>query len=62
MYLHTFGEKENGSILEEPFEGKNLSKLNLCDDGECPESEAHLENDDSSIWVFVSVSRCRMSG
>ncbi|KAJ7341372.1 hypothetical protein JRQ81_005391 [Phrynocephalus forsythii] len=33
MYLHTFGEKENGSVLEEPFEGKHLSKLNLCDDG-----------------------------
>ncbi|XP_053105726.1 scavenger receptor class A member 5 isoform X2 [Hemicordylus capensis] len=33
MYLHTFGERENGSIFEEPFDGKNLSKLNLCDDG-----------------------------
>ncbi|XP_063156444.1 scavenger receptor class A member 5 [Candoia aspera] len=33
MYLHTLGERENGSILEEPFDGKNLSKLNLCDDG-----------------------------
>ncbi|NXE57250.1 SCAR5 protein, partial [Casuarius casuarius] len=33
MYLHTFGERENGSIFEEPFEGRNLSKLNLCEDG-----------------------------
>ncbi|XP_061845762.1 scavenger receptor class A member 5 isoform X1 [Colius striatus] len=33
MYLHTFSERENGSIFEEPFEGRNLSKLNLCEDG-----------------------------
>ncbi|XP_038607304.1 scavenger receptor class A member 5 isoform X1 [Tachyglossus aculeatus] len=33
MYLHTFGDRENGSIFEEPFEGRNLSKLNLCEDG-----------------------------
>nr|XP_047935364.1 scavenger receptor class A member 5 isoform X1 [Anser cygnoides] len=33
MYLHTFGERENGSTFEEPFEGRNLSKLNLCEDG-----------------------------
>ncbi|XP_059583931.1 scavenger receptor class A member 5 isoform X1 [Alligator mississippiensis] len=32
MYLHTFGERENGSVFEEPFEGQNLSKLNLCED------------------------------
>ncbi|KAK4825338.1 hypothetical protein QYF61_026857 [Mycteria americana] len=32
MYLHTFNERENGSIFEEPFEGRNLSKLNLCED------------------------------
>lgn len=35
MYLHTFSERENGSIFEEPFEGRSLSKLNLCEDGEC---------------------------
>ena len=34
MYLHTFSERENGSVFEEPFEGRNLSKLNLCEDGE----------------------------
>lgn len=34
MYLHTFNERENGSVFEEPFEGRNLSKLNLCEDGE----------------------------
>ncbi|XP_025897018.1 scavenger receptor class A member 5 [Nothoprocta perdicaria] len=32
MYLHTFGERESGSIFEEPFEGRSLSKLNLCED------------------------------
>ncbi|NWT99970.1 SCAR5 protein, partial [Urocynchramus pylzowi] len=30
--LHTFSERENGSVLEEPFEGRSLSKLNLCED------------------------------
>ncbi|NXQ87663.1 SCAR5 protein, partial [Nyctibius grandis] len=33
MYLRTFNERENGSVFEEPFEGRNLSKLNLCEDG-----------------------------
>ncbi|XP_054239598.1 scavenger receptor class A member 5 [Indicator indicator] len=33
MYLHTFNDRENGSIFEESFEGRNLSKLNLCEDG-----------------------------
>ncbi|KAM9383117.1 scavenger receptor class A member 5 isoform 2-T2 [Phaethornis superciliosus] len=32
MYLHTFSERENSSSFEEPFEGRNLSKLNLCED------------------------------
>ncbi|NXH28928.1 SCAR5 protein, partial [Myiagra hebetior] len=31
VYLHTFSERENGSVLEEPFEGRSLSKLNLCE-------------------------------
>ncbi|KAG9469331.1 hypothetical protein GDO78_020810, partial [Eleutherodactylus coqui] len=34
MYLHTFDEKENGSVFEESFDGKNLSKMNLCEG--CP--------------------------
>ncbi|XP_053316589.1 scavenger receptor class A member 5 [Spea bombifrons] len=34
MYLHTFDEKENGSVFEESFDGKNLSKMNLCES--CP--------------------------
>ncbi|XP_030920878.1 scavenger receptor class A member 5 [Geospiza fortis] len=29
--LHTFSERENGSVLEEPLEGRSLSKLNLCE-------------------------------
>ncbi|NWR00481.1 SCAR5 protein, partial [Paradoxornis webbianus] len=32
VYLHTFSERENGSVLEEPLEGRSLSKLNLCED------------------------------
>ncbi|XP_064002880.1 scavenger receptor class A member 5 isoform X2 [Pogoniulus pusillus] len=33
MYLHTFSDRENGSVFEESFEGRSLSKLNLCEDG-----------------------------
>uniref|UniRef100_U3JLW3 Scavenger receptor class A member 5 n=1 Tax=Ficedula albicollis TaxID=59894 RepID=U3JLW3_FICAL len=38
MYLHTFSERENGSVLEEPFEGRSLSKLNLCEDVSRPQT------------------------
>ncbi|XP_071778550.1 scavenger receptor class A member 5 [Centroberyx gerrardi] len=33
MYLSTYEERENGSIFEEAYDGRNLSKLNLCDEG-----------------------------
>lgn len=36
MYLHaTVSDRDSGSIFEEPFDGRSLSKLNLCEDGEC---------------------------
>ncbi|XP_060106551.1 scavenger receptor class A member 5 isoform X2 [Heteronotia binoei] len=41
MYMHTFGERENGSIFEEPFDGKNLSKLNLWEDGSKKKPSGH---------------------
>ncbi|NWT47917.1 SCAR5 protein, partial [Chroicocephalus maculipennis] len=37
---HTFNESPPGSIFEEPFEGRNLSKLNLCEDGPGPPLKA----------------------
>uniref|UniRef100_A0A3Q3KTX8 Scavenger receptor class A member 5 n=1 Tax=Mastacembelus armatus TaxID=205130 RepID=A0A3Q3KTX8_9TELE len=33
MYLSTYEERENGSMYEEGYDGHNLSKLNLCDEG-----------------------------
>lgn len=33
MYLSTNEERENVSIYEEAYDGHNLSKLNLCDEG-----------------------------
>uniref|UniRef100_A0A3Q3XC86 Scavenger receptor class A member 5 n=1 Tax=Mola mola TaxID=94237 RepID=A0A3Q3XC86_MOLML len=33
MYLSTYEERENGSVYEEAYDGCNLSKLNLCDEG-----------------------------
>ncbi|XP_011357643.1 scavenger receptor class A member 5 [Pteropus vampyrus] len=35
MYLHTVSDRDAGSIFEEPFDGRSLSKLNLCEDGPC---------------------------
>lgn len=35
MYLHTVSDRDTGSIFEEPFDGRSLSKLDLCEDGEC---------------------------
>ncbi|XP_068198297.1 scavenger receptor class A member 5 [Antennarius striatus] len=33
MYLSTYEERENGSMYEEAYDGHNLSKLHLCDEG-----------------------------
>ncbi|XP_059211819.1 scavenger receptor class A member 5 [Centropristis striata] len=33
MYLSTYEERESGSMYEEAYDGQNLSKLNLCDEG-----------------------------
>ncbi|KAM9840561.1 scavenger receptor class A member 5 [Aulostomus maculatus] len=33
MYLSTYEERETGSMYEEAYDGRNLSKLNLCDEG-----------------------------
>ncbi|KAM7395063.1 hypothetical protein PAMA_006694 [Pampus argenteus] len=33
MYLSTYEERESGSMYEEAYDGSNLSKLNLCDEG-----------------------------
>lgn len=33
MYLSTYEERENGSFYEEGYDGRNLSKLNLCENG-----------------------------
>uniref|UniRef100_A0A665UR55 Scavenger receptor class A member 5 n=1 Tax=Echeneis naucrates TaxID=173247 RepID=A0A665UR55_ECHNA len=33
MYLSTYEERDSGSMYEEAYDGRNLSKLNLCDEG-----------------------------
>ncbi|XP_073661890.1 scavenger receptor class A member 5 isoform X2 [Tursiops truncatus] len=41
MYLHaTVSDRDSGSIFEEPFDGRSLSKLNLCEDGPCHKGRA----------------------
>lgn len=34
MYMHTVNDRDTSSVFEEPFDGRSLSKLNLCEDGE----------------------------
>ncbi|ELR53272.1 Scavenger receptor class A member 5 [Bos mutus] len=41
MYLHaTVSDRDSSSIFEEPFDGRSLSKLNLCEDGPCHKGRA----------------------
>ncbi|EPY73819.1 scavenger receptor class A member 5-like protein [Camelus ferus] len=40
MYLHTVSDRDSGSIFEEPFDGRSLSKLNLCEEGPCHKRRA----------------------
>ncbi|XP_034878512.1 scavenger receptor class A member 5 isoform X3 [Mirounga leonina] len=40
MYLHTVSDRDTSSIFEEPFDGRSLSKLNLCEDGPCHKRRA----------------------
>lgn len=39
MYLSTYEERENGSLFED--DGRNLSKLNLCDEGSLKRTRKH---------------------
>lgn len=48
MYLSTYEERENGSVYEEAYDGHNLSKLNLCDEGE---QTAHVQRETSFHFV-----------
>lgn len=32
MYLSTYQDRDNGSFYEEAYDGRNLSKLNLCEE------------------------------
>lgn len=34
MYLSTYEERENGTVYEDGYDGNNLSKLQLYDEGE----------------------------
>lgn len=34
MYLSTYEERENGTVYEEGYDGNNLSKLQLYDEGQ----------------------------
>lgn len=61
MYLHTVSDQDSGSLLEEAFDGRSLSKLNLCDDRECPHSrrEAGLCGLRAAPWLC---SQCSKAG
>ncbi|XP_030793839.1 scavenger receptor class A member 5 isoform X2 [Rhinopithecus roxellana] len=40
MYLHTVSDCDASSICEDSFDGRSLSKLNLCEDGPCHKRRA----------------------
>lgn len=65
MYLSTYEERENGTVYEEGYDGNNLSKLQLYDEGEdtwtvrntytkysffCPKVQISLNLD----WIFIA--------
>ncbi|KAF5900325.1 scavenger receptor class A member 5, partial [Clarias magur] len=43
MYLSTYEERDNGSLYEEGYDGRNLSKLNLCE--EASSGKRHRKTD-----------------
>uniref|UniRef100_A0A2I2ZME9 Scavenger receptor class A member 5 n=1 Tax=Gorilla gorilla gorilla TaxID=9595 RepID=A0A2I2ZME9_GORGO len=42
MYLHTVSDCDTSSICEDSFDGRSLSKLNLCEDGPCHKRRASI--------------------
>ncbi|NWU38876.1 SCAR5 protein, partial [Hylia prasina] len=61
--LHTLSERENGSVLEEPLEGRSLSKLNLCEHvpRHRPGAPGHLLFPLPSLHPSIPASRPRAS-
>lgn len=51
MYLSTYEERESGSMYEEAYDGHNLSKLNLCDEGK---AALNMDVDLHGYWSDVS--------
>lgn len=45
MYLSTYEERENGSMCEEAYNGHNLSKLHLCDEGKGRPEAKHVDKE-----------------
>lgn len=58
MYLSTYEERANGSVYEEAYEGHNLSKLNLCDEGE---QTAHVPTETELHLVTCRFKSCAAS-
>lgn len=62
MYLSTYEERDNGSMYEEAYDGRKLSKLNLCDEGEDGSDLSELRDrrlfctDFYSSLMFVTLS------
>ncbi|XP_031717678.1 scavenger receptor class A member 5 [Anarrhichthys ocellatus] len=61
MYLSTYEERESGSMYEEAYDGHNLSKLNLCDEGSCKRRRkqdqccAHMNSLSAIKYAIVSL-------
>ncbi|KAL0967430.1 hypothetical protein UPYG_G00252140 [Umbra pygmaea] len=44
MYLSTYEERENGSLYDDSYDGRNLSKLNLCEDADSAKRRRKPDN------------------
>lgn len=55
MYLSTYEERENGSMYEEAYDGHNLSKLNLCDEGK---ENIDPSNSGTLVYLQGSLTQC----
>uniref|UniRef100_A0AAQ4NVI3 Scavenger receptor class A member 5 n=1 Tax=Gasterosteus aculeatus aculeatus TaxID=481459 RepID=A0AAQ4NVI3_GASAC len=56
MYLSTYEERESGSMYEEAYDGHNLSKLNLCDEG-----KKQATKSTSALTMVINMSHSQLS-
>ncbi|XP_014060652.1 scavenger receptor class A member 5 isoform X1 [Salmo salar] len=61
MYLSTYEERENGSFYEEGYDGRNLSKLNLCENAGSAKRRRKSDNCCSHLNSLSAIKYAIMS-